>query len=39
MVDLPAGLSDNLFDDFIKRGTIIRTKYKFETGKKATNIS
>ena len=35
MVDLPAGLSDNLFDDFIKRGAIIRTKYKFENGKES----
>ena len=35
MVDLPAGLSDNLFDDFIKRGAIIRTKYKFESGRES----
>ena len=32
MVDLPVGLSDNLFDSLIKRGAIIRTKYKFESG-------
>lgn len=33
MVDLSIGLSDNLFDGSIKRGAIIRTKYKFESGK------
>ena len=35
MVDLPMGLSDNLFDGSIKRGAIIRTKYKFESGKES----
>ena len=35
MVDLPDGLTDNLFDDSIKRGAIIRTKFKFESGKES----
>ena len=32
MIDVPADISDNIFDRELKRGTVIRTQYQFPDG-------
>ena len=32
MIDVPAGVSDDVFDRELKRGTVIRTQYRFPDG-------
>ena len=32
MIDVPASISDNIFDGELKRGTVIRTQYQFPDG-------
>ena len=34
MIDVPAGISDDIFDRELKRGTVIRTQYQFPDGTK-----
>ncbi|MBI3617738.1 MAG: type II toxin-antitoxin system PemK/MazF family toxin [Candidatus Omnitrophica bacterium] len=34
MIDVPASISDNIFDRKLKRGTVIRTQYRFPDGSK-----